>query len=99
MQNELVAELEGAEALLEALQSEVSVHTLISESASVRHSEWCYGMKTSAKVLRDENNGLEPVRVDARIPACTYYRGTLLIRNSAPLEPCSRTMPRALWWS
>ena len=26
-------------------------------------------------------------------------RGTSLIRNSAPLEPYSRNMPRALWWS
>ena len=25
------------------------------------------------------------------------YRGTLLIRNIAPLGPYSRTMPRALW--
>ena len=25
-------------------------------------------------------------------------RGTSLIRNSAPLGPYSRTMPRALWW-
>ena len=24
---------------------------------------------------------------------------TLLIRNSPSLEPYSRTMPRALWWS
>jgi len=32
---------------------------------------------------------------------CTtpLYRGTSLIRNSAPLGPYSRTMPRALWWS
>jgi len=27
------------------------------------------------------------------------YRGTSLIRNSAPLGPYSRTMPRILWWS
>ena len=27
------------------------------------------------------------------------YRGTSLIRYSAPLEPYSRTMPRALRWS
>jgi len=27
------------------------------------------------------------------------YRGTSLTRNSAPLGPYSRTMPRALWWS
>jgi len=28
----------------------------------------------------------------------SVYRGTSLIRNSAPLGPYSRTMPRALWW-
>jgi len=28
-----------------------------------------------------------------------HYRGTSLIRNSAPLGPYSRTMPRALWGS
>ena len=27
------------------------------------------------------------------------YRGTSLMRNSAPLGPYSRTMRRALWWS
>ena len=27
------------------------------------------------------------------------YRGTSLIRNSAPVGPYSRTIPRALWWS
>ena len=27
------------------------------------------------------------------------YRGTSLIRNSAPLGPYSRNMPRYLWWS
>ena len=29
---------------------------------------------------------------------CIVYRGTFLTRNSAPLRPYSRTMPRALWW-
>jgi len=29
----------------------------------------------------------------------SLYRVTSLIRNSAPLGPYSRTMPRALWWS
>jgi len=29
----------------------------------------------------------------------SYFRGTSLIRNSAPLGPYSTTMPRALWWS
>ena len=28
-----------------------------------------------------------------------WCRGTSLIRNSAPLAPYDRTMPRALWWS
>ena len=27
------------------------------------------------------------------------YRGTSLSRNSPPIEPYSRTVPRALWWS
>jgi len=27
------------------------------------------------------------------------YRGTSLIRNSAPLGPYSRTIPRVIWWS
>ena len=27
------------------------------------------------------------------------YRGTSLIRNNPLLGPCSRTMPRTLWWS
>jgi len=30
---------------------------------------------------------------------CGEYRGTSLIRNSAPLGPYSRTMSRALWSS
>ena len=33
------------------------------------------------------------------LPQLTDYRGTSLIRNSAPLGPYSRSMPRALWWS
>ena len=28
----------------------------------------------------------------------SVYRGTSLIRNSAPLGSYSRTMPRDLWW-
>ena len=27
------------------------------------------------------------------------YRGTSIIRNCAPLGPCSRPLPRDLWWS
>ena len=27
------------------------------------------------------------------------YRGTSVIRNSAPLGPYSRTIPRVIWWS
>ena len=30
--------------------------------------------------------------------AVVDYRGTSLLRNSAPLGPYSRTIPRALWW-
>jgi len=36
---------------------------------------------------------LQPCTADGR------YRCTSLIRNSAPLEPYSRNMPRTLWWS
>ena len=32
-------------------------------------------------------------------PSCSRFRGTSVIRNSAPLGRYSRTMPRALWWS
>ena len=32
-------------------------------------------------------------------PCPTPYRGTSLIRNSAPLGPYSTNRPRALWWS
>ena len=32
-----------------------------------------------------------------RQPTPLAYRGTSLIRNSNPLGPYSRTMPRALW--
>jgi hypothetical protein len=32
------------------------------------------------------------------ISKCEAYTGTSLIRNSATLGPCSRIMPRALWW-
>ena len=34
-------------------------------------------------------------------PTCALApnRGISIIRNSAPLAPYSRTMPRALWWS
>ena len=31
-------------------------------------------------------------------PTTLPYRGTSLIRNSAPLGPYNGTMPRALWW-
>ena len=38
---------------------------------------------------------------DLKDPALarSLYRGTSLIRNSAPLGPYSRTMAGALWWS
>ena len=37
------------------------------------------------------------VNAFSETPALGRYRGTPLIRNSAPLGPYSRTMPRALW--
>jgi len=30
--------------------------------------------------------------------AAGHYRGTSLIRKRPPVGPCSRTMPRAVWW-
>ena len=46
---------------------------------------------------------LRSLRMRSITPICpnrlrTTCRGASLIRNSAPLEPYSRTMPRALWW-
>jgi hypothetical protein len=35
------------------------------------------------------------------VALCIYdsaYRGTSIIRNSTPLGPYNRNMPRALWW-
>ena len=32
-------------------------------------------------------------------PPSGEYRGTSILRNSTPLGPYSRPMPRALWWS
>jgi len=29
----------------------------------------------------------------------TGYRGTSLIRNTPPLGPYSKTLPRVIWWS
>ena len=37
------------------------------------------------------------IRVDSKL--FRVYRGTSLIRNSAPLELYRRKMPRNLWWS
>ena len=41
--------------------------------------------------------GAKEARALAPLPS--QYRGTSLKRNSAPLGPYSRNMPRALWWS
>ena len=40
---------------------------------------------------------VSPVRQS--VDGADVYRGTSLIRNSAPPVPYSRNMPRALWWS
>jgi len=45
---------------------------------------WLSGNRLKVSPLRSREDGV--------------YRGTSLIRNSAPLGPCSGTMPRALWW-
>ena len=44
------------------------------------------GLRVSQKFSRGTDSG-------------RVYTGALLMRNSAPLEPYTRTMPRALWWS
>ena len=50
----------------------------------------------SAAVGNQQN---EPdVDINPRCGQQGCLRGTSLIRNSAPLGPCSRTIPRALWW-
>ena len=36
---------------------------------------------------------------DRKVYPLSDYRGTSLIRNSAPLGPYSRAMPRVIWWS
>ena len=57
----------------------------------------------SADRILDEEDGRQRVRRGGLSEVPLYegwwYRGTSLIRNSAPLEPYSMTMPRALWWS
>jgi len=44
-------------------------------------------------------SNLTPSPHEGYIARRRSYRGSLLIRNSTPLGPYSRTMPRALWWS
>ena len=45
--------------------------------------------------------GVDTLSLWCFTPTAVYntYRGTSLIRNSPPLGPYSRPMPRALWWS
>ena len=42
-------------------------------------------------------------RLEARelsaVLLCDAYRGTSLMKNNPSCGPCSRLMPRALWWS
>ena len=42
---------------------------------------------------------LAPPRGNGALRPAAAYRGTSFINNSLPLEPYSRLMPRALWWS
>ena len=51
------------------------------------------GFRVQGSGFRIQDTGF----VSARTRSSTC-RGTSLIRNSTPLGPCSRTMPRALWW-
>jgi len=52
----------------------------------------------SVKALPQPRRGYMHAAVMVSIKV-SLYRGTSLIRNSAPLGPYSRAMPRALWWS
>ena len=42
---------------------------------------------------------IEPIPAQKCSPEEEIYGGTSLVRNRAPLGPCSRTLPRALFWS
>ena len=47
-----------------------------------------------------ETTGYEPFELHgAHLLNDQPYRFISLIRNSVPLAPCSRNMPRDLWWS
>ena len=55
---------------------------------------------TVSKVDNADNETIWGQRSGApRVQIEATYRGTSLIRNSAPLGTYSRTVPRALWWS
>ena len=49
--------------------------------------------------MRDKNERTPPPWSVAGVRTLSEYRGTSLIRNSAPLGPYSGNMPRALWCS
>ena len=52
-------------------------------------------MKKKKKILNPRPLTLHPSPFTLQP---TPYRGTSLIRNSAPIGPYGRTMHRALWW-
>ena len=66
----------------------------------------CFTKITQAPLPNDggRGGGVPPVTdngvrapTDSRGPLLTTDRGTSLIINSAPIGPCSRKLPRALW--
>jgi hypothetical protein len=63
-------------------------------------------LKPETRNLKPETQNPEPQ--GAQVPAHLWrareghthsYRGASLTRNRPTLEPCSRSMPRAAWWS
>ena len=62
---------------------------LYAHSFVPRSPQWC--ISTTFSMIAD---GCGRARSHVNV-----YRGPSLIRNSTPLGPYSRNMPRALWWS
>ena len=62
------------------------------------------GLRVRKKKTKTPIASQNAVFVTTRNPAkrdraSHFYRGTSIIRDSAPLGAYSRTMPRTLWWS
>ena len=62
---------------------------------SSSRDEACFGARVWVVGGGVWDVGFRVLRVGFGVLGC---RGTSLIRNSGPLGPYGRTMPRALWW-